>query len=974
MLMSSSIRLLRFVALLFLVRAICSHECFPQTYPTKLYTTADGLPQSSITCIFQDGRRNIWFGSWGGVARYDAKKFWSHQNSSMHVQSLCEDSTGTIWIGTYGLGIARVGRGDTSFTWLNKSSGELPSDNVLCLLRDTHNRLWIGTDKGLTALSPDGRMFRATVHSGLPNDQVNTLAEGRDGTIWVGTLKGFVGCKLDDSISVVTSVFASYAAILSMASLRNGDVLAGTYAHQCGVLRWREGRLDTLVYTNVPLKVMGILEDSRGMLWLGTSVGLKQVTNGHLQSIPLMNLPSSYIGALLEDHEGSIWCTSENGAIQLPTLLFKNYTMSTGLPGPQVISLYKDAERTLYLGTYKGACILPDSGVARTIDVSDGLPHNSVFAFCEVSHGEIWIGTNDGVRILSHGKLARTGIAELDNYPVYRIIKTKDGKIWCSSRGKVLLISGRRIEKTLREQEGIPDVSITVMYLDTSSRLWLGTENHGVGLYDGIHSVTWWTDRDGLPSKWIHSIAEDDRGTLWVATREGVTQWNGHTFEAIHTPEPTLKNTAVSVVIPGDSGRVWFGTQNGIYEWKDSIRQHLAYEDGLSADGVRCGMFSREGNLLVGTVGGLSQLDYSTYRHILPLPVVYVEGIKVDGNDGEYAYASKLRYDENTLTIGFNSRSFKNERQMSFQWMLAGFDRGWQIPQFQREVRYTHLPAGEYRFLVRAKNRGGQWSEPVAHAFVITPPFWERWWFRISVALAIIGFAALIYRRRIGALEAEKRTQQEFSLRLMESQENERKRIAGELHDSLGQNLLVIRNRALLGLKDADLSKQARDQLDQISSVATQAIDEVREISYDLRPYQLDRLGLTKAIQSITSGLASSVQFSMDVDFIDDTIEKDQAIHVYRIVQEAINNILKHAGATEASVVIRAEGNSVRMIISDNGKGMPATSSDSNGKLGFGLVGLGERAKVLSGAMTIDSTPGKGTTLTVIIPRIKKTP
>ena len=160
---------------------------------------------------------------------------------------------------------------------------------------------------------------------------------------------------------------------------------------------------------------------------------------------------------------------------------------------------------------------------------------------------------------------------------------------------------------------------------------------------------------------------------------------------------------------------------------------------------------------------------------------------------------------------------------------------------------------------------------------------------------------------------------------------------------------------------------------DQISSVATQAIDGVREISYNLRPYQLDRLGLTKAITSITSGLATPVQFSSDIDPIDDRVDKDQAIHVYRIVQEGINNILKHSGATEASVVVRIEGNVIRITISDNGKGM-VHSSDLPMRVsrrGFGLVGIGERAKVLGGILAIDSTPGQGTRLTITVPVAK---
>ena len=131
--------------------------------------------------------------------------------------------------------------------------------------------------------------------------------------------------------------------------------------------------------------------------------------------------------------------------------------------------------------------------------------------------------------------------------------------------------------------------------------------------------------------------------------------------------------------------------------------------------------------------------------------------------------------------------------------------------------------------------------------------------------------------------------------------------------------------------------------------------------------------GLTKAITSITSRLATSVRFSMAVDPIDDEIGKDHAIHVYRIVQEGINNILKHASATEAQVTIRAETGNLRITISDNGKGIPADqSTHPPARRGFGLAGMTERAKVLNGAVTIESTPGKGTVLTVLIPRLKK--
>jgi signal transduction histidine kinase len=254
----------------------------------------------------------------------------------------------------------------------------------------------------------------------------------------------------------------------------------------------------------------------------------------------------------------------------------------------------------------------------------------------------------------------------------------------------------------------------------------------------------------------------------------------------------------------------------------------------------------------------------------------------------------------------------------------------------------------------------------------ITPPFWETWTFRIVSGVAALAALFLFYRRRIRGLEQERRTQEAYSLRLIESQENERKRIASELHDSLGQDLLVIRNRALLGLKDSALSEHARDQLDQISAVAAQAISGVREIAHDLRPYQLDRLGLTKAVTSLVSAAAeaASVRFHVAIDAIDDEISKGQDIHIYRIVQEGVNNILKHARATEASLTIHKEARDIKILISDNGQGIaPGMDMESGIGRGLGLTGITERARVLGGTATLTAIPGAGTTLTVVVPR-----
>jgi signal transduction histidine kinase len=200
---------------------------------------------------------------------------------------------------------------------------------------------------------------------------------------------------------------------------------------------------------------------------------------------------------------------------------------------------------------------------------------------------------------------------------------------------------------------------------------------------------------------------------------------------------------------------------------------------------------------------------------------------------------------------------------------------------------------------------------------------------------------------------------------LIASQEAERKRIAAELHDNLGQHLVVIKNLALMFLQQrADGDPRP---IEDISATASQAISEVREISQNLRPYQLDRIGLTKAIEALLKKAesASGIRFVADIEDLREALPKESEINFYRIVQECVNNILKHSQATEATVTIRRLGNRLRMTIRDNGKGFtPGAVGDAHG---FGLQGIAERAQLLGGQAGVHSSPGHGATATLEI-------
>jgi len=219
---------------------------------------------------------------------------------------------------------------------------------------------------------------------------------------------------------------------------------------------------------------------------------------------------------------------------------------------------------------------------------------------------------------------------------------------------------------------------------------------------------------------------------------------------------------------------------------------------------------------------------------------------------------------------------------------------------------------------------------------------------------------------REAAIQREQRARTEYTFQLIASQEAERGRIARELHDSLGQNLLLIINRTQLELAKKGLPDDVRDQLQGIGDLAMLAIAETRQIAHDLHPPQLDYLGLTRSLTAMveSAGEASSFKLDGKIDDVDDAFSTEAAMSIYRIVQESLNNIFKHSRAKNARVTLERDIHEVLLKIEDDGCGF---NIHENGK-GLGLRNIAERVHMLGGKLKIDSQPGAGTRIEITIP------
>jgi signal transduction histidine kinase len=324
------------------------------------------------------------------------------------------------------------------------------------------------------------------------------------------------------------------------------------------------------------------------------------------------------------------------------------------------------------------------------------------------------------------------------------------------------------------------------------------------------------------------------------------------------------------------------------------------------------------------------------------------------------------------LEIHYAGLSFTAPERVRFRYRLEGFEKDWVNAGTRRAAYYTKVPPGRYRFQVLACNNDNVWNETGASIGVLVEPlFWQTAWFRVAAVLCAAGLAIALYEVRVLSLKRRQATQESFSRSLIESQENERKRMAAELHDGLGQSLLVVKNYTAMALKEPTLPEKTQKQLREISDSASASIDEVRSIARALRPYQLDRFGLTKTLEDTAETVtrAGDLEIKAEIENIDGFFSADVEISIYRIAQESLNNVVKHSRASTARLQVRKEDSAIRMTIEDNGVGFDYDAVINRSSSGFGLANLRERVRLLGGTLKIETSPGKGTCLAVNIPR-----
>lgn len=560
---------------------------------------------------------------------------------------------------------------------------------------------------------------------------------------------------------------------------------------------------------------------------------------------------------------------------------------------------------------------------------------------------------------------------------------------------------------TWETEEGLPENSATAMAQTTDGYLWFGTFN-GLVRFDGVKFTVFNpANTPALPSAAIVNLHRDRLDRLWVSTDRGLFHLGA--AGSTHVPLP---DTESAVISEDGLGYFWLTSNRGVvraaqkdlHAVADGATAHLVSQlldqnDVLPSAECPTGQPTcardRTGRLWFATLKGVAMTDPAGFQlNALPPPVrieqltYHLRGAR-SANLNQLTAATSvpvevhrrapfpepLRLPPGThrLEIEYTALSYGSPQKIRFQTMLEGSRGDWEDAADPRVARFHELQPGHYAFHVRAANGDGVWNETGSRlAFTVQPYLWQTLWFKV---VALVALGAVIYgslHRRVSRLQQERATQQAFTRQLILAQENERKRVAAELHDGLGQDLLLIKNRlALASARQSDAAEHSR-QLDAAAAATTRAISEVRAIAQALRPAVLDQAGLTKAIEWMVErlGEGSATQFAAELDPIDGLLAPEMETNLFRILQEGLNNITRHAGATRVILQVKREEAGLHVSLFDNGRGFEAEAmlKEPGSRRGLGLASIGERVKCLGGSLDLQSTPGRGTRLTVRVP------
>ena len=982
-------------------------------YHFDTWQTDDGLPQGTVTSVVQTPDGYLWLGTQNGLVRFDGINFkvFNEDNTAAiknnRIVQLFVDHQGILWIGTEQGGLIRLQDGQFR-------SYEIPGKGTAfnyarTLSDDADGNLWIVTCEWQLLKLQKDRFEVVSAHwtsEGVPA----TLAHDRLGRIWVDTEKELMSF-VNGGFKTMQSEPNPGNFSIELGTSRNGGVwvAANNRLRRCDAGDW-VADFGAFAWTNSP--IYDLYEDSQNRVWVATmGSGLFRYSpDGTVLHLTTKDgLPSDFVRCVIEDTEGNMWVGMEGGGLSRMRLAaFQSLDTRQGLSSDQVTSICESTNGGFWIAMNgQGLDYLPSNGIIEHVDFAQGLMNGHVWSVLEDHQGTVWAGTWDGLFKREDNRFVNLSDGVKIARQVFAIFEDQQNNIWLGQQGLGALTRLSANEQTLVTiPEATSSLDVRVMAQDSKGGFWVGTENEGLyRLQDG--RWTHFDKKEGLASESIWSLYADNDGTMWIGTcGGGLSRWrNGHV--TTWTEKDGLVNDVICQILEDDKNNLWLGSYGGVFqinkrELDESIKnnnsiQCISYDKSDGLPSIECvggfqpaGHRSRDGRLWFPTAKGLAIVDPDKIEKNLLPPPVMIENITADGasllqkrdgmNASHAGSALRVPPGKHRLEFIYTALSLTAPEKVRFKYKLSGLENQWQEAGWKRTAVYGRIPPGNYQFDVIACNNDGVWNwQGASLAITVLPYFWETRWSIALVVLTTLGSVGGSVRY-IVKQKLQRRIEHIERQRAIEA---ERGRIANDIHDDLGSGLteIVILSQLVknAGISSGTVQTDAL-KINNKARALTQSLDEI-VWAMNLQNDTLDDF-VTYACNFAQDYLQSAeirCRLVVPANLPHIPLTADIRHNLFMALKETLNNIVKHAKASEVWIEIEIEPQRFTLKIKDNGKGLGLDSKSNghinddignttNGSSKDGLINMRKRLENIHGLLRLQSESNQGTQVEMSIP------
>lgn len=859
-------------------------------HPEALYDIRSLDKQSNPTLgkIFNitKGKNNtLWLATSKGISHYNGASLVHYGQAqglpSGVVQSIVEDSTGSIWFNPRKNGVCKYD-GDSLVILQDKKA--ILSDYIRFIAADNKGNIWWGTHYNITKY--DGQQVTHYVAGG--NSKINTLYVDKKGNMWVGTTQGLF---LFDGAKFILHMPKNAVSLIVKAIVEDhkGNLWLGTQKN--GLWKYNDTSFVNYKASKASNNIIADLKtDEQGNIWIATRDGLNKFDNAYFTNYSnKSSITNQGILNILVDQQGMIWSVGKDLTRYQPHSFHSPQINS--ITSPVAITSIKSGQSgKVWLGTTgQGLLEFTNNKKQTFVHTHQALTgSNTIYAILENRPDSLWLGVSEGLFCYQQGQLT----AYLPEVFIIDLLKDRQGNIWIATLGQGLWKYNGKSWLQYTDKEGLMSNRLYVLLEDHQGNIWIGAKG-GVSKFDGSNIIHY-TLKEGLSGDDVRTLYEDRQHRLWIGTTEaGLMHFDGNNY-TYYTEQEGLPSNSIASIIEDDQQQIWVGSSKGVVclkEQKKSSRRKVntsfpfyvaIYQDLQCVDFERNSVYrDAEQVLWWGGNRTLHKLktDYVNQKAKLLPKKITMQEVKVNEYVVDYRWLSpdfkgNVQYDRiprftnvplepsfpaylNHLTFCFTAAGFVEKGSVYYTYRVKGLDKHWSRPTTQGVADYRNLPSGRFVLQIKARTNAQPWGKVFEYEFTIRAPWWQTWWFRLSTLLMTATLLWLVHWQH---------------LRLIKRQKIELEKLVKKKTDEVRA-----KNEALLEAKEKEkevLAQTIKNE-EQRFLMAVQLFDEkfltLKTIGKNMA--KLSKKDISPQLQVVNIDLQKLIKSFTDIDLLTETIE-----------------------------------------------------------------------------------------------------